>query len=1154
MKRTLFALCVLSLATVAVTLILPGLFRSRTPTPRHEPAKTVAPARGEILSAYGNLPLDFEANQGQTDSRVKFLARGSGYTVFLTGAEATLLLQAQSSEATASSPAKLSVSSERKAPKRLAAAMRLALANAKPDAQVEPFDMQPGSSNYLLGNDPTKWRRRVPHFARVKIHSVYPGVDLVYYGNQGQLESDFIVAPGASATPIQMRVEGVDILNLDAHGNLTLSTSAGDLTLHRPRAYQQIAQSRQEIAANYVQRGPHLVGIEVATYDSRQPLIIDPILSYSTYLGGTANQFVAGVAADSTGFAYVTGFTNSTTFPTVAGSLQTTLSNTSGNAFVTKLKQDGTGLVYSTFLGGTGSKGDSAHAIAVDGAGDAYIVGSTSSSDFPIKVTAYQSINKGGGGFFTKLDPTGSSLLYSTYFNGSGTDRLNAVAVGTNGNAFITGSTTSPDFPIILATALQNTNNVTGSQIGTAFLSRIDPSLSGVPSLVYSTYLGGTKEDAGLGVAVDSAFNAYITGYTSSTDFPQPTAKNGFQQTLKNPSGNAFVARIDTTQPALLVYSTYLGGTPNGLGSSPGDVGTAVAVPPAGGIAYVTGYTYATDFPLVAPLYSTSNTPFQKAFIARVDTTKKDVASLLFSTYFGGTIGDQGSTQPGADLAFGIALDSTGNAYVAGTTSSFDFPVTPGAPQPSRVGRQNAFLSELNPTGSALLFSTYLGGSNDAAYAVALDGASPANAYITGVTAGNFPTTVGAFQTTDAVVDANNNDGFVAKLSPGAATGVFTSPVFLSFGNQIVNTPSSTKTVTLFNNSASLLTNIAVSFTGTNASDFTQGTSTCGTTLAASTTCTITVIFTPKTTTTESAALNIADSDTTSPQLVSLSGTGILAPAAVFLTPSTLDFGNQTINTTSAAKIVTLTNNSTSTVSNIAITIGGSSPTSFAQTTTCGATLAAGATCTIGVTFTPAAAAAASATLGVADSDVSSPQTAALTGVGTSSNPDFSVTVSPAAPTVAAGSTANLTVTVTGANGFTTPVALTCTGAPADSTCTLSPATVTPTSSGARSTGSVVTTARAFFVPPAGTLRLSPRHPLLAWLAVFAFILLSVLLAARSQPTRKLAWVFALLLLASQTSCSGLPHRGTPAGVYTLTITGTAGSLSHQVTVSLTVT
>ena len=1153
MKRNLFALCMVCLAALAVAPVRHKLSHSSKLAPLHTQPASPPASQADILAAYGKVPLNFETNQGQTDARVDFLAHGNGYTVFLTRENATLLLRAQSGEdASPSRPLHPGIS---KSAKRIATSVRLALAGANPHAEVEALDAQLGKSNYLIGSNPSNWHRNVPHFARVKYRDVYPGIDLVYYGNQGQLESDYVLAPGASPNQIGVRIEGTHKLKLNSQGDLVLSTKLGDVLLHKPRAYQQRAGSQQEVAANFIQRGPHTIGIEVASYDATQPLIIDPVLSYSTYLGGTANQLLTGIAADSSGFAYVTGTTTSADFPTVAGSLQTTITNPTANAIITKLKQDGTGLVYSTFFGGTGTQGDGADAIAVDSAGDAYIVGSTSSSDFPVTPSAYQPFNKGGGGYFSKLDPTGSTLLYSTYLSGSGSDSLSAIALDTNNAAYITGSTTSTDFPIVLATAIQNSNNSTGSQ-GTAFLSKIDSAQSGTPSLVYSTYLGGTKQDLGQAVAVDAAFNAYIVGTTSSTDFPQPAVKNGFQQTLKNPSSNAFVARIDTTQPALLVYSTYLGGGPNGQGSSPGDVGTAIAVPPTGGIAYVTGYTYATDFPLFAPLYSTSNTPFQKAFIARVDTNKSGAASLPFSTYFGGTILSAGSTQPGADLAFGIALDSTGNAYVTGTTSSADFPVTPGAPQPTKVGRQNAFLSELNPTGSALLFSTYLGGSLEEALAVAVDGASPPNAYITGITSGNFPTTVGAFQTVDAVTGANNNDGFVAKLSPGAVTGVFASPAFLSFGNQIVNTPSSPKIVTLFNNSSSLLSNIAVSFAGANASDFKQGTSTCGTTLAASTTCTITVIFTPSTTSSETATLAITDSDSSSPQTVSLTGTGTAAPATVFLNPATVDFGNQTINTTSTPKTVTLTNNSAATVTGIAITIGGTSATSFAQTTTCGTTLAVAASCTISVTFTPTTVATASATLSVADSDASSPQTAVLTGTGISSTAPFSLAVTPTSATVAAGGTTTFAVTVTGLNGFASPVALTCSGAPLNSTCTLSPASVTPSASGTTSNATVVTKARSIIAPPPGSFPMTLRYPAV-WPVVLLLALLPAWMAQR-QGTRRLIWRLSLCSMLVLAGCSGLRvpgnPAGTPAGTYTLTITGTSGAQSQQVTVLLTVT
>jgi hypothetical protein len=1155
MKRILFALCLVCPAILAITPIRHKLSGSRTPALPVAPAADTAAARGALLAAYGKLPLTFEVNQGQSDARVKFLAHGAGYTVFLTGKEATLLLNGQPGKTPLGPSTGLAVSAGSDSAKHPAAGVRLALAGANPCPKAEALDLQPGESNYLIGNEPAKWRRNIPNFARVKYHGVYPGVDLVYYGHQGQLESDYVLAPGASPRSIGMRIEGTDTLQLDSHGDLLLSTPAGDVTLHRPRAYQQIAGSRQEIAANYVRRGPRVVGIEVAPYDTSQPLVIDPILSYSTYLGGATNQVLAGIAVDSSGFAYLTGYTSSSDFPTTTGALQTTLSNASNNAFIAKLKQNGSGLVYSTFLGGTGSAGDKAHAIAVDTAGDAYITGFTSSNDFPVKaVSAYQSTNKGGGGFFTEIDPTGTTLVYSTYLSGSGSDSPNAIALDSNGNAYITGSTTSTDFPIVLASAVQTLNNTTSTQIGTAFLSRIDPKQSGVASLVYSTFLGGSKQDAGLGVAVDSSANAYVVGYTSSTDFPQPATPNGFQTTLKNSSGNIFVARIDTTQPALLVYSTYLGGSASGQGGSPGDVGTAIAVPAAGGTAYITGYTYSATFPTVAPLSTTSNTPSQKAIIAQINTAKSGAASVPYSTYFGGTVLTLGSNQPGADLGFGIALDSSNDMYVAGTTSSADFPVTTGAPQPSKIGIQNAFLSELNPAGSAILFSTFLGGGNDAATSVALDTTSPPNAYIAGVTAGNFPITVDAFQIADSVTGNNNGDGFVSKLSPGAATGVVLSPAFVSFGNQIEHSPSTEQTVTLYNDTSATLTGIAISFTGANAADFTLGTSTCTTTLAARSNCTIEIIFTASTTATENAALTIVDSDPSSPQTISLTGTGTAPPTGVFLTPATVAFGNQSISATSPAKMVTLSNNTTSPLSAIAVTIGGTSASLFAETTTCGTTLAAGAACTISVTFTPTAAAAATATLSVTDSDPSSPQTAALTGTGTSGGPDFSIAASPSSASVAAGSSVSFTVTVAALNGFTTPVALTCTGAPANSTCTLSPTSVTPSASGATSSGSVVTVARTvgtMAAPRTDLFRTGPPIPV--WLVALILVALAACLARRQPAPRKLAWTFAILLALSQTSCSGLPQTGTPAGTYTLTITGTAGSSTHQTTVSLTV-
>lgn len=1129
---------------------------AKAPDPSTRPAASsdALSSRARLLDGYGKLRLSFEQNSGQSDPRVKFLARGQGYTVFLTPQAAVVRLEAPENAKPGDflKPTRQLAGAET----RQAAVLKLALADANQNPDLEALELQPGKSNYLIGNDPSHWKHNISHFSRVKVRSVYPGVDLVYHGNQGQLESDYVVAPGADPRQINLQIEGADAVDLDAQGNLVLSTAVGSVLLHRPRAYQAAPGSsrQQEVAASYLRRGDGLVGIQVGRYDAQQPLVIDPVLAYSTYLGGSTSQGLSGIAVDSAGFAYVAGRTTSADFPVTTGAFQTTF-NTHGTGFVTKLSTDGTSLVYSTFLGGTGANGDSANAIAVDALGDAYVVGSASSTDFPItSATAYQTINKGGGGFFTELNPTGSSLVYSTYLSGSAGDRLASIAVDTNGNAYITGATTSSDFPLVTATAFQTTNNASSSQIGTAFLSRIDPTKIGVGSLVYSTFIGGTKQDAGLGVAVDSSANAYITGYTSSPDFPMNSTNTGFQTTLKNlASGNAFVARIDTTQIAALVYSTFLGGSENGMGSNPGDVGTAIALGPSGN-AYMTGYTYATDYPTVNPLDTISNIPNQKSVISRIDTTKSGAASLVYSTYFGGTKFNASGTLPGVDLAFAIAVDPAGNIYVGGTSRSIDFPITPGAPQPTIIGIQNASLGKLNPSGSAVLFGTFLGGSIEAVNGLALDTATPANVYVAGSTQGNFPTTPGAFQTAVKITNdsnTNNDAGFIAKLSPGAVTGVFATPANLGFGSVTINTASSPKTVVLTNASASTLTITGATFSGTNAADFSQ-TTTCTATLAAASSCNYSITFKPTTQSAETATFSIADSDSSSPQTVSLTGTGTPAASVVSLAPATLSFGNQATNTTSAAQIATLTNNGTSTLSGIAITIGGASAAAFAQTTTCTTTLAAGANCTISVTFTPTTTGSATATLSVADSDPSSPQTVALSGTGTTSSPDFSFAVSPQTSSVAAGGMVSITVTVTGLNGFTTPVALSCSGAPVGASCTV-PTTVTPTPTGATVTATLLTTARTMVAPPAGSRRLGPRYPTAVWPVAFALILLAAWIARR-QPVKKLAWTFALLSIASLTGCSGFPNKGTPAGVYTITITGTAGSLTHQVTVSLTVT
>jgi hypothetical protein len=980
-----------------------------------------------IRAAYGQLPLSFEANSGQTDSRVKFLARGDGYTVFLTDRDATLRLGAPSASLS-SRPAKSSAS-----------VVRITLVGSTPASHVEGLDLQPGRSNYLIGNNPVRWHRNVPNYARVRYRNVYPGIDLIYYGNQGQLETDYVVSPGADPSKIALSIKGARSVRWDRATGVTLSTKSGSVHLHPPTAYQEVNGQRQEVAANYVQRGSRLMGIELGSYDARQPLIIDPVLVYSTFVGGSKPGFGNAIAVDSSGNAYITGDTSATDFPVTPGVFQPTSKDVNQpTAYVSKLNAAGTALVFSTYLGGSGStsSGEAGNAIAVDASGNVYVAGATSSADFPITPSnAFQQLNKASGTFsncfLTELNPTGTLLLYSTYLGGTASDSCAGLALDVNANVYLTGFTSSLDFPVTPATAIQTTNKTFN---GTAFVTRMDTTKIGTGSLIYSTYFGGSGTDASASIAVDSNLNAYITGKTTSADFPI-TKTTAFQTAVKGTSFNAFIASLSTTTANSLNYSSYLGGTaPTGPGvTTLGDRGAGIALDKNFN-AYIVGSFQSPDFPITAGAFQLApQNPSFTVFVARFDTTKTGSASLLYSTALGGSKFDQGN---------GIAVDSQGNAFVTGFTDSTDFPTTPGAPQTTTTAAESVFLTVLNPSGAAALFSTLFGGSNsDFANAVAIDSASSPSAYLTGVAgSSNFPTTPGSFQTTFKTANP-----FVVKMTPSAVSGVFAIPVSLTFGSQDINTSSAARTATLTNNSKSALTITSITITGTNAADFSQ-TNTCGTSLAIAASCTISVIFKPAATGSASATLTITDSDASSPQLVQLSGTGI------------------------------------------------------------------------------------------------------------STTPDFSISISPAALSVTAGASASFTVSVSGLNGFSGTTSLACSGAPPASTCALSPASVTPSGTTAVTSNGTITTTLRTIAPPVHTFPLRPDllTRLLGPIALVLAVLAAWLLASR-RTGRKLVWTLALLAALALSSCSGLPHGGTPTGNFTITVKGTSGTLTHSATATLTV-
>ncbi|MFI5455817.1 MAG: SBBP repeat-containing protein [Isosphaerales bacterium] len=583
------------------------------------PADAASQAR--LSAAYGQLPLSFEANQGQTDSQVNFLSRGNGYSLFLTPTEAVLSLsQGNTSNV-----------------------VGMRVVGANPASRAVGLGKQAGVSNYLIGSDPSKWHTDIPNYGQVDYQGVYRGIDLVYHGDQRQLEYDFVVKPGADPRAIRLAFDGVKSASLDRAGNLVLHTSGGDVVEHAPVVYQEVNGRRQAVAGRYVLQGNHQVAFQVGHYDHSKPLVIDPTLSYSTYLG---IGFSYAIAVDSSGSAYITGTTNWAKFPTKhpfqAG-------NAGGeDVFVTKFKADGTALVYSTYLGGSNT--DKGTGIAVDPAGNAYVTGVTVSTDFPTSHAAQASFGGGSSdAFVTVLNAAGSALVYSTYLGGSDSESINdhavSIALSTdasgNTSAYVAGSTTSTNFP-----TTSGAYQVTYGGGSDAFVTKYGPA----GAVVYSSYLGGVgEEDEAFGIAVDGAGNAYLTGRSTS----MPTTPGAYQVASAGGT-DAFVTKFNASGSGL-VYSTYLGG--NNL-----DVGYGIAVDGSGN-AYVTGYTQSTNFPTTSGAYQGAfGGGYHDAFVTELNATG---TALRYSTYLGGS---------GQDEGYGIAVDGAGDAYVTGITGSTDFP------------------------------------------------------------------------------------------------------------------------------------------------------------------------------------------------------------------------------------------------------------------------------------------------------------------------------------------------------------------------------------------------------------------------------------------------------------------------------------------------
>lgn len=737
------------------------------------PSDPDQPAKARVSEAFGKLPLNFEANDGQVDRQVKFLSRGHGYSLFLTSSEAVLSLS-ESAKQSWDQAAAASHKTTKPHPTLERSVVRMKLAGGNPTPQVQGLGELPAKTNYFIGNDPSKWRS-VSNYARVEYKNVYPGIDLVYYGNQRQLEYDFVIAPGADPGAIRLAFAGAQRLRIDADGNLALRTAGDELRMLKPIVYQEVDGGRKIIEGNYALSGAREVGFEVADYDPSRPLVIDPILVYSTYIGGIEYDGGNDIAVDSSGNAYVTGTTFSESFPLINNYPSPLVGFYT--VFVLKLNPAGNTLLYSTHLAGSDYYGLSeGRDIAVDSSGRVYVTGITGSVNFPTK-NAYQFDQPQSDIFVAKLDTNASgvaSLLYSTYLGGSGQETGEGIAADSSGNAYVTGYTNSSNFPTL--------NAFQGFQSGEdVFVTKLNTNASGAASLLYSTLLGGVNEtplseagaERGYDIAADSSGNVYVTGSTTSKNFP---TKNAYQSNHFD-HDDVFVTKLNTNAsgPASLLYSTYLSGYHYllyGQGVGGVEVGYGIAAD-ASGIVYVTGHTDTPNFPTrnaYQPFHSNSGSD---VFVTKLDSNSCGANSLLYSTFLGG------AGPLNKEIGYGIAADSLGNAYVTGFTYSANFP-TRNSLYPHRGDLQaygacgidpcaDVFVTKLNTNvagAAGLVYSTFIGGSyDDRGFGIAID--SSGNAYVTGGTGStNFPAN-NPDPDTDFI--GSDADLFVLKLSDPAS-------------------------------------------------------------------------------------------------------------------------------------------------------------------------------------------------------------------------------------------------------------------------------------------------------------------------------------------------------------------------------------------------
>jgi Beta-propeller repeat len=1061
-----------------------------TPHSPNLPAST-----NQTQASLARLPISFEPNQGQTDATAKFAAHGRGYGLYLTPSEAVLTLPDRS----------------QKHLRQAAVEMQLAGANQRPE--VVGAEKLPGHSNYFIGNDPSRWLRNIPQYGRVQYRQVYPGIDLAFYGNQNQLEYDFEVSPGSDAHQIELNFKGATNVSVAKNGDLVLGLDGRELRFEAPHVYQKFAAGTQTIAGSFVMRGKNSAGFELGPYDHNRELVIDPVLAFSSYLGGAGEEsctaitgasagFVPhcpAIAVDSGGRIYVAGSTTSTgafntVTPTVIGSMGTS------DVFISRISLGSTGgattstLDYVTYIGGTGTQYPTG--VGVDSGFNVYVAGTTNATNYPTTPSAFQTAPSptatGNHVFISKLDSTGSVNLYSTYLSGTGVDTASNMAVDNLGRVYVIGTTTSSDFPTTIG-ALQAHPAATNQ----FFFAKVNPALNTANSLQYSTYIGGSTPANGVvvggAVAVDASFNVYLAGGTDFTDIgttPQPWIANAYKSGAQG-GVDVWAAKLNAppanTQQYALNYGTYFGGSGD-------DVAYGVATDATN--TYITGSTTSTDItvPNTTLAFQTTNGGGGDAFVAKfgvpaISGTSQGTVPLDYFSYLGGSAQDDGLS---------IAADTLGNAYVTGLTAG-SFHLANAFQGTFGGGAFDAFVARLNSTGTSTTTSTstssYLGGSGkDIGTGIALD--SSLNTYVTGETAGTFPI---ISPLTGGGSISGTSDAFVAQLGPN--TSVLTMPDPTPTG---ALPACGTKNPTVSPSPVGVGSPATFTYYIYNQGDPVSG-----------------VVFTDK------LGVNSGSTSATTSQ-------GTCGPA---VTSGTLICTLGTVNSSTLTKLSTANSCGATQSVNFAakVTVTVNAPTTVLQGSNSvgnSATLSfpGGATASIGNSAT------------VNDFSVSATLTSPSTG-----------------SSIPSGGQVNYSVMVTPTgSGFPESVAISCgAGLPAGSACSFpSPtgATISSMSSGPQSrTLAISTTAR---VTTTGSL-LKHGITYALWLPILGIGLIG---AGVSRKRRVLMGVFfsalvamALLQAGCSSSSTTRTTNGTPAGTYTVTVNATSGAATRTTTVQFTV-